>query len=113
VESTTITYERVAEVANNMVTNNDEPSVAKVIAVTGGKRQTVMEFLRAWKDKRNQDVQRLASDIGSSKVGQFIASEISIILDKSNSALLETIERQKLEIEEYTCKYPIYNTITS
>lgn len=101
-ESTTITYERVAEVANNMVTNNDEPSVAKVIAVTGGKRQTVMEFLRAWKDKRNQDVQRLASDIGSSKVGQLIASEISIMLDKSNSALLETIERQKLEIEEYT-----------
>lgn len=100
-EKATITYERVAEVANNMIVNNDEPSVAKVIAVTGGKRHTVMEFLRVWKERRNQDVQRLANDIGSSKIGQLIASEISIMLDKSNSASLKTIECQKLEIEEY------------
>lgn len=95
-----VTFSRVERTASEMLSQGIKPTVRGVIAVTGGKTEVVSKYLRDFFEKRDTDVSKMADEIGSSNVAKLISGEIQAIVDRRTMTLLETIERQKKQIDE-------------
>lgn len=54
-KKTNVTYEKVAEVAESLVSKGLVPTVDAVIAVTGGRRDYVRQHLKSWRNKKAEE----------------------------------------------------------
>ena len=95
-----VTFEDVEKVASRMLAQGIKPSVRDVRKLTGGRNETVAEYLNNFNAKRDLDVSKLADEIGSSAIGKLIASEVQSIVERRTSSLSEIQVRQKDQIEE-------------
>lgn len=77
-----------------------KPTVRGVISVSGGKTEVVSKHLRDFFNKRDDDVSKMADEIGSSSVAKLIAAEIHIIVEKRTAELSTINLRQKEQIDE-------------
>lgn len=87
----TVTYELIAKTAATMLQNGIKPSVRNVIAVTGGKTETVAQYLREFHDKRNADVLKMADELGSSSIAKLLVDEVQSVVDRRTAMLNEHI----------------------
>jgi antitoxin component YwqK of YwqJK toxin-antitoxin module len=95
-----ITYDQVASAAQNILDNGGTLTVRAVINVTGGKTETVSQFLRDFKDKLDADVSSMANELGSSKIAVLLASEIQSVLSRKTAELKAINERVKKDRDE-------------
>lgn len=96
-----ISFETVEKIASGMLMQGVKPTVRGVISVSGGKTEVVSKYLRDFFDKRDNDVSKMADEIGSSSVAKLIAGEIHIIVAKRTSELFSINMRQKDQINEF------------
>lgn len=99
-QNQSVTFQVVEKIASEMLSQGVRPTVRGVIAVTGGKTETVTRHLRDFNEKRENEVGKMADEIGSSKVASLIAGEIQSIVDKKTFQLAEAVESQKQQAEE-------------
>ncbi len=101
--STCVNYDTVAQAASTMLQHGSKPTVRAVMAVTGGKTETVAQFLRDFHDKRNAEVLRMADELGSSTMAKLLADEVQTVVDRRTASLkdqiLELTERLNESIE--------------
>jgi len=95
-----ITYEQVEKIASNMLTASVKPTVRGVISITGGRTETVSGFLRDFFNKRDAEVSKMESELGSSKIAKLLASEIQLVVDRKTTRLSEIVNRQKSQLAE-------------
>ena len=95
-----VTFEDVAKAASSMLTQGITPSVRGVIAVTGGKTETVSMYLRDFFDKRNAEVIRMADELGSTAIAKLLASEMQTVVDRKTAQLQGIIKEQKDQLNE-------------
>jgi len=95
-----LTFQDVEKVASSMIMQGVKPTVRGVIAVTGGKTESVSRLLRDFFDKRDENVAKMADEIGSSNIAKLIAGEIQVVVDRKNTQLSELASRQKDQINE-------------
>lgn len=95
-----ISFETIEKIASGMLMQGVKPTVRGVIAVSGGKTEVVSKHLRDFFDKRDNDVSKMADEIGSSSVAKLIAAEIHIIVEKRTADLSQINLRQKEQIDE-------------
>ena len=99
-KSTIVTFERVQEVASQMLHKGLKLTVRGVANVTGGRNENVAKYLNEFNTKRDLEVSKLADELGSSEIGKLLASEIENVVGRRNASLLEIKERQADEIQE-------------
>jgi chromosome segregation ATPase len=99
-QNQSVTFQAVEKIASEMLSQGVKPTVRGVIAVTGGKTETVTRHLRDFNEKRENEVGKMAGEIGSSKVASLIAGEIQNIIDKKTILLSDAVESQKQQVEE-------------
>ncbi len=101
--STCVNYDTVAQAASTMLQHGSKPTVRAVMAVTGGKTETVAQLLRDFHDKRNAEVLRMADELGSSTMAKLLADEVQTVVDRRTASLkdqiLELTERLNESIE--------------
>lgn len=95
-----VTFEDVAKAASSMLNQGITPSVRGVIAVTGGKTETVSMYLRDFFDKRNAEVIKMADELGSSAIAKLLASEVQNVVDRKTEQLQRIIKEQKDQLNE-------------
>lgn len=95
-----VTFETVEKVAIEMLTQGVKPSVRGIISVTGGKTTIVSNHLRAFFDKRDQEIAQMADELKSGKLAKVLADEMTAVVNCKTAALSEIIERQRQQIEE-------------
>lgn len=95
-----ITYEQIAKIALDMLTQGVKPTVRAVIRLSGGKTETVSSFLRDFYNKRDQEVSQMADELGNSKLAGLLASEIQVVVERKTATQKEIIARQKADISE-------------
>lgn len=88
---TSVTYDLVAKTATAMLQHGTKPSVRNVISLTGGKTETVAQYLREFHDKRSADVLRMADELGSSSIAKLLADEVQNVVDMRTATLNEHI----------------------
>lgn len=99
-EKTGVSFDQVSSALLDMIANGVKPTVRKVMAVTGGKTETVSGLVRDFFDKRDADVSKMADELGSSAIAELLASEIHNVVERKNKTFAEIIERQKAQIAE-------------
>jgi chromosome segregation ATPase len=97
---TSITFEQVQKAASEMISLGVKPTVRGIRSVTGGRNETVAEYLDNFNKKRDAEVSKLAGVIGSSEVGKLIAGEIQTVIDRKTEDLNVVVTRQAAQIEE-------------
>ena len=95
-EQTGVTFDQVSKAATSMLSKGITPTVRNVIAVTGGRTETVSELLRDYNDKRNAEVLKMANELGSSAIAKLLASEIQCVVDRKT----EQLQTMFIEIKE-------------
>ena len=95
-----VTFEDVAKAASSMLKQGITPSVRGVIAVTGGKTETVSMYLRDFFDKRNAEVIKMADELGSSAIAKLLASEVQNVVDRKTEQLQRMNKEQKDQLNE-------------
>lgn len=95
-----ISFETIEKIASGMLMQGVKPTVRGVISVSGGKTEVVSKHLRDFFNKRDDDVSKMADEIGSSSVAKLIAAEIHIIVEKRTAELSTINLRQKEQIDE-------------
>lgn len=99
-QNQSVTFEIVEKTASEMIAQGVKPTVRGVIAVTGGKTEVVTRHLRDFNLKRENEIAKMAEEIGSSKVASLIAGEIQSIIGKKTIQLTTSIDAQKELVEE-------------
>ena len=97
---TGITFDQVEKVASEMLTQGVKPTVRGVMAVTGGKTETVSGFLRDFFDKRDGQLAKMADELGSGDIAKLLAGEMQLVVDRKTASLTDTLLRQKAQITE-------------
>lgn len=100
-KGTGISFEEIEKIASGMLIQGVKPTVRGVISVSGGKTEVVSKHLRDFFNKRDEDVSKMADEIGSSSVAKLIAGEIHLIVEKRTLELSEINMRQKEQINEF------------
>lgn len=99
-ESKGISYERVSSAALEMLTNGTQPSVRKVLAVTGGNTDTVGKYLKDFFNKRDNEVLSMADELGSSEIAKLLSTQVQLYADRKNLALNEIVDRLNQQLKE-------------
>ena len=100
-KGTGISFEEIEKIASGMLIQGVKPTVRGVISVSGGKTEVVSKYLCDFFNKRDEDVSKMADEIGSSSVAKLIAGEIHLIVEKRTLELSEINMRQKEQINEF------------
>ncbi|MCS0049039.1 DNA-binding protein [Vibrio parahaemolyticus] len=95
-----VSFDLVSKAASTMLGQGINPTVRGVIAVTGGKTETVSKHLRDFFDKRNAEVMKMADELGSSSIAKLLASEVQSVVDRKTEQLQKIIEEQKSQLDE-------------
>lgn len=95
-EQSGVTFDQVSKAATSMLAKGITPTVRNVIAVTGGRTETVSELLRDYNDKRNAEVLKMANELGSSAIAKLLASEIQSVVDRKT----EQLQTMLIELKE-------------
>lgn len=95
-----ITYAEVSGVALDMIKQGITPSVRKIMRVTGGKTVTVSAFLKDFYHKRDEEVSKMAGELGNSKIAELLANEIQVIIARKTAVLEKIVNRQNTQIVE-------------
>jgi hypothetical protein len=95
-----ITFEQIEKVASDMIIQGVKPTVRGIMAVTGGKTEVVSKHLRDFFEKRDNEVSKMADELGGSNIAKLIASEMQIVADRHTTELQEINLRQKEQIDE-------------
>jgi hypothetical protein len=95
-----ITFEQIEKVASDMIIQGVKPTVRGIMAVTGGKTEVVSKHLRDFFEKRDNEVPKMADELGGSNIAKLIASEMQIVADRHTTELQEINLRQKEQIDE-------------
>ncbi|MEZ8029995.1 DNA-binding protein [Enterovibrio norvegicus] len=99
-EQSGVSFEQVSKAATSMLSKGVTPSVRGVIAVTGGKTETVSKHLRDFHEKRNAEVLKMADELGSSAIAKILATEVQTVVDRKSEQLQRTIEELKEQRDE-------------
>ena len=95
-EQNGVTFDQVSKAATSMLSKGITPTVRNVIAVTGGRTETVSELLRDYNDKRNAEVLKMANELGSSAIAKLLASEVQSVVDRKT----EQLQTMFIELKE-------------
>lgn len=95
-EQNGVTFAQVSKAATSMLSKGITPTVRNVIAVTGGRTETVSELLRDYNDKRNAEVLKMANELGSSAIAKLLASEVQSVVDRKT----EQLQTMFIELKE-------------
>ena len=95
-EQSGVTFDQVSKAATSMLSKGITPTVRNVIAVTGGRTETVSELLRDYNDKRNAEVLKMANELGSSAIAKLLASEVQSVVDRKT----EQLQTMFIELKE-------------
>lgn len=96
-----ISFEQVAKVATNMISQGINPTVRGVMSVTGGKTDTISTHLRDFNVRRNAEVLRMADELGSSAIAKVLANEVQIVVDKRTAQLQTALDETKALSDEF------------
>lgn len=95
-----VSFEQVSKAATAMLSQGVAPSVRGVIAVTGGKTETVSKHLRDFHEKRNAEVLKMADELGSSAIAKLLANEVQTVVDRKTEQLQRMIDELKTHRDE-------------
>ncbi len=96
----TINFEVVSKTALAMITQGVKPTVRGVIAVTGGKTETVSQLLRDFHDKRNAEVLKMADELGSSAIARLLADEVQAVVERKTANMQQVMDEQRDQLTE-------------
>lgn len=95
-----IAYEQIESAALSMLSKGVTPSIRSVMAVTGGKTETVAKFLRDFNEKRSAEVIKMVDEIGSSDLAKLLATEMLLVIDRRTRQLQTEIAELKAQRDE-------------
>lgn len=93
-----ITYQRVAQLCNQMELLGNKPSVRKIIAELGGSFTVIAEYLKQWREEKELAKE---SDMAiSPELQQAILAEYSLVANKVKQGLENKINELNLDLNE-------------
>jgi len=93
-----ISYQRVAQLCNQMELLGNKPSVRKIIAELGGSFTVVAEHLKQWREEKELANE---SDMAiSPELQQAILAEYALVANKVKQGLETTINELRLDLIE-------------
>jgi chromosome segregation ATPase len=95
-----VSFEQIEKVASEMIVQGVKPTVRGIMAVSGGKTEVVSKHLRDFFEKRDNEVAKMADELGSSNIAKLIASEMQVVVGRRTAELQEINQRQKEQIDE-------------
>ena len=93
-----ITYQRVAQLCNQMELLGNNPSVRKIISELGGSFTIVAEYLKQWREEKELAKE---SDMAISlELQQAILAEYSLVANKVRQGVENKIKNLNLDLKE-------------
>ncbi len=93
-----ITYQRVAQLCNQMELLGNKPSVRKIISELGGSFTVVAEYLKQWREEKELAKESVMAI--SPELQQAILAEYSLVANKVKQGLENKINDLSLDLNE-------------
>ena len=98
-----VNYNDVEKVILDMLASGTDEQLITLNAVkrlSGGRSENVAKYYHEFFTKRNNEVNSIADELGSSEIGKLIASAVRTMIERESSALSSIVEKQKNHIAE-------------